>query len=111
MHHDVAALIGAKNMWPCRSFLRQSDRMLLDLGHFCIVMQGIEMNEREVPYTSGSGERYHIFISAMPPILFSLVFLGRVLTVMNDQVGAAHELGMPSVAGVQDRVQHAGRHI
>ena len=72
VHHDVAALIGAKNMRPSRSFLRQSDRLLLDLQHFGVVMQRVVMNEREMPHARGCGKFHRVFISAVTPVFLCL---------------------------------------
>ena len=71
MNHNVAALIGAKNMRPGRSLLRQSDRLLLDLQHLCIVVQRVMVNEREMPYAGGCGKFDRIFMSAVTPVFLA----------------------------------------
>src|SRR5256886_11453766 len=47
----------------------------------------------------------------MPPVLPRPVFLGRVLRVVDDEVGVGQETSVTAVALVQDRFEGAGRGV
>ena len=78
---------------------------------FGVVVQRVMVNERQMPHTGSCRKLHCVLMSAVTPVFLRLVFPRGVLTVMDDQVRAAHELRMSPIAGVQDRLQHSGRRV
>ncbi len=58
------------------------------------------MEERQSPSAGGPRDVGRVLHGGMPPALLLAVLLLRVLGVVDDQVGAAHERDVPLIAGV-----------
>ena len=61
-------------------------------------------------YALNAGRRrdfHDVGVGAVSPCFFGRVFLGRVLRVMDHEIGVRHEVRVPAVTLVQDRLNAA----
>jgi hypothetical protein len=66
------------------------------------------MGQCDAPDVGRSGQVHHVFVRAVAPGLLRAVLLGRVLGVVDHEVGIGHEPGVPSIALVQDGLDAVG---
>src|SRR5579871_3006429 len=65
------------------------------------------MSEEQTLDVGGGGDLGDVGIRAVAPVLFGGVFFGRVLGVVNDDVGVFHEGGVAAVSAVEDGIELA----
>src|SRR6266478_265592 len=83
----------------------------LDLRDRGVVVARVVMREREPLHPGCAGELHDVVERAVSPVLPCPVLLGRVLRVVDDEIGVGQEAGVTAVALVEDRFDPPGRGI
>ncbi len=111
LHARAATLERAEHLDRRASSLSDGARAPLDLGDHGVVVARVVVGQRESLHAGCARELHDVLECAVPPALPPPVFLGRVLRVVDDEIGVGQEMGVPAVALVQDRFERAGRGV
>jgi hypothetical protein len=107
LEHHVAALVRAEDIEPRPELRGERACLALDIADKCIVVAWIVVRQREPLDAGGGGDLHHVVVGAVSPGLLRRVLLGRVLGIVDHEVGIRHENSVPAVTFVQDRLDAA----
>src|SRR5665213_1317305 len=83
-------------------------RTFLHIVEKVVVMGGIVMGQKEALDVGRRGDLSDVRVSAVAPVFLGGVLFGRVLGIVNHNVGILHESGVAAIAIVQDGFEPAG---
>ena len=104
---EFAALIRAEDIESGPALQGQGAGLALDVRDEVVVVARIVVGQCDPPHAGRRGNLHHVVVRAVPPGFLWAVLLGRVLGVVDHEVGVGHKFGVPAVSFVQDGLDTA----